>query len=505
MSRAIEYRTALRERSCLGLVNPLLLQESAFIAGKWVSAQERLQVINPATGQVLGSVPRLGEEHATQAVSAAHAALPAWRALAAKERSRILRRWYDLVIANTEDLARLMTVEQGKPLAEARAEIAYAAAYIEWFAEEGKRVYGDTIPGPHQSRRLVVLKQPIGVVGAITPWNFPAAMITRKVAPALAVGCTVVLKPSELTPFSALALALLAADAGVPAGVLNVVTGDPGPIGRVLTDDPRVRKFTFTGSTPVGKMLAARCMQTVKRVSLELGGNAPFIVFEDADIDKAVEGALASKFRNSGQTCVCANRFLVHEAVFAPFATKLAQRAQELVVGNGLEGETHQGPLINSAALGKVQQHIADALSQGAKLLTGGARCGSTGNFHQPTVITGLTPAMRLFREETFGPVAALASFSTEAEAVRLANDSSAGLAAYVYTRDASRVWRLGEALEYGMVALNTGVISSEVAPFGGVKESGMGREGSRYGLDDYLDIKLLCAEIEPQERTLEV
>jgi len=387
-----------------------------------------------------------------------------------------------------------MTAEQGKPLAEARGEIAYAASFIEWFAEEARRAYGDVIPGHMADKRLLVLKEPVGVVGAVTPWNFPAAMITRKVGPALAVGCTVVLKPSELTPFSALALAYLGHEAGLPHGVFNVVTGDPQPIGEVLTGDPRVRKFTFTGSTRVGKLLAARCMETVKRVSLELGGNAPFIVFDDADVERAVEGALASKFRNTGQTCVCANRFLVQSGIYDEFARRLSQRVSALVVGDGLEGETQQGPLINGAAVSKVDSHVHDALEKGGKLAVGGSR--RVGYFYDPTVITRVTPEMALFREETFGPLAGLLRFETEAEAIKLANDTSAGLAAYVYTRDLSRSWRVSEALEYGMVGLNTGLISTTVAPFGGVKESGLGREGSYYGIQDYLDTKLVCSEI---------
>jgi succinate-semialdehyde dehydrogenase/glutarate-semialdehyde dehydrogenase len=370
----------------------------------------------------------------------------------------------------------------------------YAASFIEWFAEEGRRAYGDVIPGHQADKRLVVMKEPVGVVAAITPWNFPAAMITRKVGPALAAGCTVVLKPSDLTPFSALALAFLAEEAGVPAGVFNVVTGEPQAIGDVLTSDPRVRKFTFTGSTNVGKMLAAKCMSTVKRVSLELGGNAPFIVFDDADLDKAVEGALVSKFRNTGQTCVCANRFLVQSGVYVEFAKRLAQRVATLTVGDGLEGETQQGPLINAAAVDKVARHVRDALDKGGQLLTGGSR--RSGFFHDPTVVANVTPDMALFREETFGPLAGLAKFETEAEAIALANDTSAGLAAYLYTNDLSRSWRVSEALEYGMVGLNTGLISTTVAPFGGVKESGLGREGSRYGIQDYLETKLVCSEI---------
>lgn len=484
------------ERRRLALASPELLREAALIDGKWISVPERLIVLNPATERPLGSVPHLGSAHATRAVEAAHRALPAWRTRTPKERSIVLRRWFDLVNHHAGDLARLMTAEQGKPLAEARGEMTYAASFIEWFAEEAKRVYGDTIP-PHQAgKRLMVNKQPVGVVAAVTPWNFPAAMITRKVAPALAVGCTVVLKPSELTPFSALALAYLAEQAGVPPGAFNVITGDPQPLGDVLTSDPRVRKFTFTGSTAVGKLLAARCMTTMKRLSLELGGNAPFIVFDDANLDAAVEGAVASKFRNAGQTCVCANRFLVQDGIYEAFAQRLAVRASSMVVDDGLERETQQGPLINAAALEKVERHVRDALSKGARLRTGGARAKTSGNFYQPTVLLDVTPDMLPFREETFGPVAALTRFATEEQAIRLANDTSAGLASYVYTRDANRTWRMGEELEYGMVGMNTGLISTEVAPFGGIKESGVGREGSRYGTEEYLNIKLICSDV---------
>ncbi len=399
---------------------------------------------------------------------------------------------------HAEDLARLLTAEQGKPLAEARAEIQYAASFIEWFSEEARRVYGESIPGNHADQRITVQKQPVGVVAAITPWNFPAAMVTRKVAPALAVGCTVVLKPSEMTPFSALALAFLAEEAGVPPGAFNVVTGDPQGIGEVLTTDGRVRKLTFTGSTAVGKKLAARCMGTVKRVSLELGGNAPFIVFADANIDRAVDGALASKFRNAGQTCVCANRLIIQDSVYLEFAEKLAERAARLIVGDGLEGDVQIGPLINEVALGKVERHVEDALGRGARLLTGGSRRGSPGSFYAPTVLSEVTTGMQLSREETFGPVAGLLRFHTEQEAIEMANDTPAGLAAYVYTRDNSRTWRMTEALQYGMVGLNTGMISSAVAPFGGVKEAGLGREGSHHGAAEFLDIKMVCTELEP-------
>jgi succinate-semialdehyde dehydrogenase/glutarate-semialdehyde dehydrogenase len=491
----------MAERKRLALARPDLLREEAFIDGEWVCAEAVLEVHNPATGRLLGRVPSLGKADTSRAIEAAERAFATWRTKSASERSAVLRRWYELIVENSEDLARLMTAEQGKPLAEARGEVSYAASFVEWFAEEARRAYGDIIPGHQSGKRLLVLKQPVGVVAAVTPWNFPAAMITRKVAPAIAVGCTVVLKPSELTPFSALALALLGSEAGLPAGVFNVVTGEPEPIGEVLTSDPRVRKFTFTGSTRIGKMLAARCMSTVKRVSLELGGNAPFMVFDDADLDEAVEGALASKFRNTGQTCVCANRFFVQSGIYDEFATRLARRVSEMVVGDGLEGVTQQGPLINRDALEKVERHVADALRKGGQILTGGVR--KYGNFHEPTVVTGVLPHMALFREETFGPIAGLLRFETEAEAVELANDTNAGLAAYVFTRDLSRSWRVSEALQFGMVGLNTGMISTAVAPFGGVKESGLGREGSAYGIQDYLDIKLVCTEVLAELRGL--
>jgi succinate-semialdehyde dehydrogenase / glutarate-semialdehyde dehydrogenase len=485
------------ERARLALKRPELLREGAYLDGKWVRADETFEILNPATGRALGSVPRLGAEQARHAVEAAHRSQPAWARRSAGDRSRVLRRWFELVAHHVEDLARLLTAEQGKPLAEARAEIQYAASFIEWFSEEARRVYGDTIPGHHADQRITVQKYPVGVVAAITPWNFPAAMITRKVAPALAVGCTVVLKPSEMTPFSALALAFLAEEAGVPAGVLNVLTGEPQAIGEVLTTDPRVRKLTFTGSTAVGKKLAASCMGTVKRVSLELGGNAPFIVFADANIDRAVEGALASKFRNAGQTCVCANRLLIQESVYQEFAEKLSARAAQLVMGDGLESGVQIGPLISEAALLKVERHVADALEKGARLLAGGSRNRLPGSFHAPTVLSEVTPEMQLCREETFGPVAGLLRFRTEQEAIEIANDTAAGLAAYVYTRDTSRTWRMTEALQYGMVGVNTGMVSTAVAPFGGVKEAGLGREGSHYGTAEFLDIRMVCTEVD--------
>ena len=486
----------LSEQARLKLVEPALLRQAAYIDGNWLEGTATIAVRNPATGGVLGTVPALGAAETVTAVEAAQRAFAPWRALGAPARAAILRRWYELMIQHREDLARLMTAEQGKPLAEARGEITYAASFVEWFAEEARRAYGDIIPGHMPDKRLLVMKEPVGVVAAVTPWNFPAAMITRKVGPALAAGCTVVLKPSELTPFSALALAYLAGQAGVPAGVFNVVTGEPQAIGEVLTGDPRVRKFTFTGSTRVGKMLGARCMETVKRVSLELGGNAPFIVFDDADVDQAVEGAMTSKFRNTGQTCVCANRLLVQSGIHDRFARALAERAASMVVGDGLAGDTQQGPLINAAAVHKVEGHVRDATTKGAKVITGGERL--RGQFFLPTVITDVTPTMDLFNEETFGPVAGLVKFDTEAEAIQLANKTRAGLASYVFTRDFSRAFRVSEALEYGMVGLNTGLVSTAVAPFGGVKESGLGREGSSYGMDEYLETKLVCAQIGP-------
>jgi succinate-semialdehyde dehydrogenase/glutarate-semialdehyde dehydrogenase len=435
----------------------------------------------------------MGAAEARRAVEAAHAAWPAWRKRTAKERSVILRRWFDLVMANQEDLAVLMTAEQGKPLAESRGEIAYAASFIEWFAEEGKRIYGDTIPSHAVDRRIVVIKEPIGVVAAITPWNFPAAMITRKAGPALAAGCPVVLKPATATPFSALALAELGERAGLPAGVFNVITGASGPIGRELTANPLVRKLTFTGSTEIGKQLMSQCASTVKKVSLELGGNAPFLVFEDADLDAAVAGAIASKYRNSGQTCVCTNRFLVQEPVYADFAERLAAAVARLKVGDGLKGDAQQGPLIDMNAVLKVEEHIADALAKGGRVVAGGKRHALGGTFFQPTIIADATPEMAVAREETFGPLAPLFKFRTEEEAIRMANDTEFGLAAYFYTRDLGRTWRVSEGLEYGIVGVNTGIISTEVAPFGGVKESGIGREGSKYGIEDYLEIKYLC------------
>ncbi|RZF63677.1 NAD-dependent succinate-semialdehyde dehydrogenase [Sphingomonas populi] len=482
----------------MGLSEPRLLCSAAFIDGEWVIGDATIDVVDPASGVFIGSVPNLGRPDAERAVAAAHRAFPSWAALTGKQRGDILRRWAMLMLAHRDDLARLMTAEQGKPITEALGEVAYAASFLEWFAEEARRVNGDIL-APHQSdRRLLVRKQPVGVVAAVTPWNFPLAMITRKAGPALAVGCTMVVKPSELTPLSALALARLGEEAGLPAGVFSVVTGDAGPIGDVLTGDKRVRKFTFTGSTAVGKMLAARCMATVKRVSLELGGNAPLIVFDDADLDLAIEGTIASKFRNAGQTCVCANRLLVQSGIYDAFATRLAERVRALVVGPGLEGPTDQGPLIDGRAVAKANAHVADAIARGGRVLTGGEPLARAGHFFSPTVIADVPRDALLCREETFGPVAGLVRFETEDEAVALANDTDAGLAAYVFTRDMDRGWRVPERLDYGMVGLNTGLISTEVAPFGGVKESGIGREGSRYGVDDYLDLKLVCVGLSP-------
>jgi len=477
------------------LNDPALLRQQCLIGGHWQDAAsgERFDVTDPASGAVIASVPLAGADETRQAIAAAEQALPAWRAKTAAERARILRHWFNLLLTHQDDLARIMTLEQGKPLAEAKGEIAYAAAYIEWFAEEGKRAYGEVIPSPFPDRRLLVVKQPVGVCAAITPWNFPAAMITRKVAPALAAGCTMVLKPAELTPLSALALAELATRAGVPAGVFNVVTGEPRAIGGELTSSPVVRKLSFTGSTEVGRLLMAQCAPTIKKLSLELGGNAPFIVFDDADLDAAVAGAIASKYRNTGQTCVCTNRFLVQAGVYEAFAQKLAVAVAALKVGQGFEAGVAQGPLINEAAVKKVEHLVSDALAKGAQVVAGGKRHARGGLWYEPTVMTGLTPDMALARQEIFGPVAGLFRFEDEAQAVAMANDTEFGLAAYFFTRDNARIWRVSEALEYGMVGINTGLISTEVAPFGGVKNSGLGREGSRHGLDDYLELKYLA------------
>jgi succinate-semialdehyde dehydrogenase/glutarate-semialdehyde dehydrogenase len=472
-----------------------LLREQCFVDGAWCDADQggKLAVTNPASDEVLGTIPNMGAIETRRAIEAAQRAFAPWSALTAKERANILRRWFDLMMANQEDLAVLMTAEQGKPLAESKGEIAYAAAFIEWFAEEGKRVYGDVIP-PHQSdKRILVLRQPVGVVAAITPWNFPAAMITRKAGAALAAGCPIVVKPATQTPYSALAIAELATRAGVPRGVFNVLTGSAAAIGGEMTSNPIVRKLTFTGSTAVGKKLMAQCAGTMKKVSLELGGNAPFIVFDDADLDAAVQGAIASKYRNTGQTCVCANRLLVQDGVYDTFAGKLADAVALLKVGDGLKGATDQGPLIDMKAVEKIEEHIADALAKGAAVAYGGKRHALGGTFFQPTILKNVKPNMLIAREETFGPVAPLFRFKTEQEALRMANDTEFGLAAYFYTRDLARSWRVSEGLEYGIVGLNTGIISTEVAPFGGVKESGVGREGSKYGIQDYTELKYVC------------
>jgi succinate-semialdehyde dehydrogenase/glutarate-semialdehyde dehydrogenase len=479
------------------LHRPDLLREASFVEGRWLKGDGWLDVINPATGQVLGQVATVGAEGTRDAVDAAARAMPAWAALTAAQRGTVLRRWADLMRANADDLAQLLTAEQGKPLAEARGEIDYAASFLDWFAEEARRAYGTVIPGHQADKRLTVIRQPVGIVAAITPWNFPAAMVTRKVAPALAVGCTVVLKPSELTPLSALALGLLAAEAGVPPGVFNIVVGAPAAIGEVLTSDARVRKFSFTGSTAVGKMLAARCMATVKRVSLELGGNAPFVIFDDADLDAAVSGAMFSKFRNTGQTCVCANRFLVHDAIYERFAALIAEKVRAMQAGDGLASHTDQGPLINAAAVAKVRRHVEDALERSARIIaTGTVQNDAAGSFCPAMVVRDVPADALLAQEETFGPIAGLIRFFDEAEAIRLANDTPAGLAAYVFTRDHARATRVAEQLEFGMVGINSGAVSTEVAPFGGIKESGFGREGSRYGLDDFLSIKLLATHV---------
>ena len=476
----------------LNLNDPGLLRQQAYIDGEWCDALEgaTVDVINPATGDKLGTVPHMGARETRRAIEAAW---PAWRKKTARERSLILRKWNDLMLENAADLALLMTAEQGKPLSESKGEVAYAASFFEWFGEEAKRVNGDTLQSPWPDRRIVVTKEPIGVCAAITPWNFPAAMITRKVAPALAAGCPIVLKPAELTPYSALALAVLAERAGVPKGVFSVVTGDSKAIGGEMTSNPTVRKLSFTGSTTVGRLLMEQCAPTVKKISLELGGNAPFIVFDDADIDAAVEGAIASKYRNAGQTCVCANRLYVQDGVYEEFARKLVAAVEKLKVGNGVEDGVTQGPLIEEKAVLKVEQHIADALSKGARLMLGGKRHELGHSFFQPTVLADVTPEMMVAREETFGPLAPLFRFQTEEEVVAMANDSEFGLASYFYSRDIGRVWRVAEAIESGMVGVNTGLISTEVAPFGGVKQSGLGREGSAYGIEDYLVVKYIC------------
>ena len=477
------------------LDRPDLLREASYIGGQWIEAGDgpAIEVFNPSSGHLLGRVPSLGAADARRAIAAARDAWPAWRALTAKQRAVHLRELFELMIEHKEDLARIMTAEQGKPLAESRAEIAYAAGFVEWFAEEGKRVYGDTIPQHLPGRRIIVQKEPIGVFAAITPWNFPAAMITRKAGAGWAAGCTGVLRPASQTPFSAIALAVLSEEAGLPPGVCNVVTGSGAAIGGEMTSSPDVRKFSFTGSTGVGAQLLAQCAPTIKKTSMELGGNAPFIVFDDADLDAAVQGAVASKFRNAGQTCVCTNRFLVQAGVHDAFAEKLQAAVEALKVGDGFEQDVAIGPLIDAAAVRKAQEHVDDAVARGASVRTGGGGHRRGGNFFAPTVLVDVPRAARIFSEETFGPVAPLFRFSTEAEAIALANDTEFGLAAYFYSRDVGRVMRVAEALEYGIVGINEGLISTEVAPFGGVKSSGLGREGSKYGIEDYLEVKYLC------------
>ena len=472
-----------------------LLRQEAFIRGEWVAADsgETIGVTDPASGEVLGTVPNMGGAETRRAIEAAEVAFLDWRARTAKERAVIIRRWYELLIENADDLALIMTHEQGKPLAEAKGEIVYAASFLEWFAEEGKRVYGDVIPPHATDKRIIVTKQPIGVVGAITPWNFPAAMITRKAGPALAAGCTIVCKPASSTPFSALALAVLAERAGIPAGVLNMITGSAREIGGELTSNPAVRKITFTGSTEVGKKLLVQAAATVKKVSMELGGNAPFIVFDDADLDAAVEGAMMSKYRNTGQTCVCANRLYVQTGVYDAFLEKFRAEVEKLKVGPGLEKGVSQGPLIDMAAVEKVEEHLKDALEKGARLIAGGQRHALGGTFYEPTIVADATQDMQVAHEETFGPLAPVIRFETEEEAIALANDTEFGLAAYFYTRDIGRIWRVGEGIESGIIGINTGIISTEVAPFGGVKESGIGREGSYQGIEEYVETKYLC------------
>ena len=479
----------------VSLADSKLFRQACYIDGAWVNARAgaAINVDNPATGEVVGVVPKFGATETRSAIDAAARAFPAWRSTTSKERAAVMRRWFDLMMANQEDLARLMTVEQGKPLVESRGEVVYAASFLEWFGEEAKRVYGDTILAPQRDKRIVVIKQPVGVVACITPWNFPLAMITRKAGPAIAAGCTVVLKPASQTPFSALALAELGERAGLPKGVLNIITGAATEIGGELTSNPTVRKLSFTGSTATGKLLMAQCAATVKKISLELGGNAPFIVFDDADLDAAVDGAIASKYRNTGQTCVCANRIFVQDGVYDAFAAKLATAVKKLKPASGLEDGATQGPLIDDRAVAKVEEHIADALAKGARIVLGGRRHARGGRFFAPPILADVTSSMLVAREETFGPVAPLFRFRTEEEAIAQANDTPFGLASYFYGRDVGRVWRVAEALETGMVGVNTGIISNEVAPFGGVKESGLGREGSKYGLEEFLEVKYLC------------
>lgn len=484
--------TAMELAAGVYLKDTNLFRQQCYIDGKWLDADNgaTLDVFNPATNSLIGTVPKMGSAEARRAIDAANHAWPIWRGKTAKERAAILKKWFDLIIANQEDLALLMTAEQGKPLSESRGEISYGSSFIEWFAEEAKRIYGDTIPTQSGDRRIVVTKEPIGVVGCITPWNFPNAMITRKAGPAMAAGCPVVIKPANLTPYSALALCELAERAGVPPGVINILTGETKAIGEELTYSKIVRKISFTGSTPVGKLLMEQSASTIKKVSLELGGNAPFIVFNDADLDQAVEGAMASKYRNTGQTCVCANRFLVQDGIYDEFSNKLVDAVKKLRIGPGLEGPTEQGPLINHDAVEKIEEHVEDALSKGAEVLYGGKRHKLGGLFYEPTVMANVNTQMKVAREETFGPLAPLFRFIDENEAIQLANDTEFGLAAYFYSRDIGRVWRVSEALEYGIVGANVGIISTEVAPFGGVKESGLGREGSHYGIEEFLEIK---------------
>ncbi|WP_048766807.1 NADP-dependent succinate-semialdehyde dehydrogenase [Oligella urethralis] len=471
-----------------------LFKQQAYIDGQWVDADsgETLEVTNPATGEVLGTVPKMGQAETRRAIEAAERAQKQWRAKSAKERALVLRKWFDLVMQHQDDLARIMTLEQGKPLAEAKGEIAYGAAYLEWYAEEGKRAYGDIIPGPASDRRIVVTKEPVGVCAAITPWNFPSSMITRKVGAALGAGCSMVIKPAAQTPYSAFALCVLAEEAGVPAGLVSVVTGSASEIGKEMTANPIVRKFSFTGSTEIGRLLMSQCSDQIKKVSLELGGNAPFIVFDDADLDAAVEGALISKYRNAGQTCVCANRIYVQDDIYDAFVEKFVAAVNKIKVGAGTEANVTQGPLIDKAAVAKVQEHIDDAVSKGAKVAAGGKQHDLGGLFFEPTVLTEVTSSMKVAKEETFGPLAPLFRFKTEEDVVQMANDTEYGLAAYFYSRDLGRVWRVAEALEYGMVAINTGILSNEAAPFGGIKQSGLGREGAKYGLDDYLETKYM-------------
>ncbi len=491
----VQYTEQLRKRA-MKLTNSALLKSAAFVDGAWVEGRsgEWLDVTNPANGEVVGRVPRLGEAETEAAIAAADRAFGPWSKRAAKERSQLLRKWFDLIIANADDLALILTSEQGKPLAEAKGEIVYAASFIEWFAEEAKRVYGDTIPAPQADKRITVIRQPVGVTAAITPWNFPAAMITRKVGPALAAGCTMIVRPADLTPLTALALAVLAEEAGIPKGVLQVVTGKSSVIGKVLTGSETVRKLSFTGSTEVGRTLMAQCAPTIKKLSLELGGNAPLIVFDDADLDQAVEGTIASKYRNAGQTCVCANRILVQRGVYEEFTRRLVAKVEKMKVGPGTEEGVILGPLIEPAAIEKVEEHLADARAKGGKVVTGGERLG--GLFISPAVVTGVTPEMVVAREETFGPVAPLFPFDTEEEAIRMANDTIFGLASYFFTKDFARSVRVAEALDYGIVGHNTGLISNEVAPFGGVKQSGLGREGSKFGIEDYLEMKYICSAV---------